>query len=357
MPTGPASDLLNHTYSDEFDGALRTFLETRGGERKWSVLHGNGPESRMAAFEASTLAELEYHTGALDGKRVLDFGCGTGTITPSLALRADEVVAFDVSADAVDITRSRLHEHGLDHVAVHRADTYRELATELDTFDLVVMHAVFEHVPLSIEGLRREVMCLAFDAVAPGGHLFISESPNRLFPRDIYCTGLWFLPWTRGGSRLAYRRAVAAGRHRDPDGRGPVSLEERGAWGFTYWAVRRYLRGRPHEIVNAQPGHDRWVRFGRRLSAKRRLFESAVYCGLTKTTRTPIVALAPMISPLVLRRAVAQQLGLGTPSARDDGPHQRDSAIRRPSRDSLDPVSEGSASCSGQRMRPAGASS
>ena len=77
------------------------------------ALHGNGPGSRMARFEASTLPELIRHTGPLDGKRVLDFGCGSGTITPSLALRAKEVVAFDVNADAVAITRARLREHGL----------------------------------------------------------------------------------------------------------------------------------------------------------------------------------------------------------------------------------------------------
>ena len=188
------------------------------------------------------------------------------------------------------------------HVAVHHADSYRDVADQLGSFDLVVAHAVFEHVPLSVPGLRADVLRQAFDALSPGGHLFISESPNRLMPRDIYCTGLWFIPWTRGGSTWAYRRAIRAGRHTDPDGRGPISLEERGAWGFTYWTVRRALRERPHEIVNAQPGHDRWVRYDRRLSAKRRAYESVIYHLVTRTTRTPIVAFAPMLSPLVIRR-------------------------------------------------------
>jgi 2-polyprenyl-3-methyl-5-hydroxy-6-metoxy-1,4-benzoquinol methylase len=302
MPTAAPSPLLDRTYSADFQDALTRFLATRGG-RRWDTLHGNGPQSRMARFESTTLVELEHHTGPLTGKRVLDFGCGTGTITPSLALRAREVVAFDISVDAADITRRRLREHDLEHVPVHRAESYRDVAGELGQFDLVVMHAVFEHVPLSVKGLRRDVMQLAFDAVAPGGHLFISESPNRLFPRDIYCTGLWFLPWTRGGSRWAYRRAIARGRHTDPAGRGPISLEERGAWGFTYWTVRRALRDRAFDVVNAQRGHDRWVRYGRRLSGRRRLSESAIYYAVTRTTGTPIVAFAPMISPLVLERA------------------------------------------------------
>ena len=44
------------------------------------------------------------------------------------------------------------------------------------------------------------------------------------------------------------------------------------------------------------------VRYGAALSTKRRLYEAALYYCVTKTTRTPIVAFAPMISPLVLRR-------------------------------------------------------
>src|SRR5687767_9332260 len=98
--------VLARPYSDDFTAAMDTFLAVRGGE-KWSRLHGNGPQSRMARFEAETLAELELHTGSLEGKRVLDFGCGSGTITPSLAFRARDVVAFDVNAEAVDLTRRR----------------------------------------------------------------------------------------------------------------------------------------------------------------------------------------------------------------------------------------------------------
>lgn len=298
----PGDDLLRHEYSESFESELAQFLASRGGSAKWLTLHGNGPKSRMAGFETATLAELERHTGSLEGKRVLDFGCGTATITPSLARRAREVVAFDISPDAARITRSRLKEHGIQDVAVHCAESYAEVAGDLGTFDLVMMHAVFEHVPLSIAGLRRDVMGQAFDSLAPGGHLFISESPNRLYPRDIYCTGMWLVPWSRGGSQWAYRRAIRAQRHSDPSNRGPISLEERGAWGFTYWSVRRYLRGRDYEVVNARPGHNRWVRYDRKLSRQRRWFESALYHSVTRLTGTPIVAFAPMLSPLVLQR-------------------------------------------------------
>ena len=151
-----SNELLERNYSADFETALDEFLATRGGE-KWRTLHLNGPTSRMAIFERSTLREIEHHTGKIDGKRVLDFGCGTGTITPSLSLRAREVVAFDISPYAVDITRRRLAEHDLEHVAVHRADSFGDIAHDLGSFDLVIMHAVFEHVPASVDGLRERV--------------------------------------------------------------------------------------------------------------------------------------------------------------------------------------------------------
>jgi SAM-dependent methyltransferase len=257
----------------------------------------------MARFERETLGEVERHCGPLIDRRLLDFGAGTGTITPSLAVRGSEVVAFDISAPALDVARLRLHEHGLSHaVTVLEAPSFAEVANEAGQFDVVLMHAVFEHVPLSIPGLRARVLLQAFDALAPGGFLVITESPNRLWPRDIYCTGQWFLPWTKGGSRWAYGRAIAAGAHRDPEGRGPITLEERGAWGFTYWSVQRYLVNRRHEVVNLQPGHDRWVRYDRALGRRRRAFETAAYVTLTKGARVPIVAVAPMLSPLIIRK-------------------------------------------------------
>ena len=235
------SILLGHTYSADFDDALRSFLATRGGDRV-----DGAPRQRPAQPDGSL--------------RVLDavradppHGRTRRQADPRLRVRVghDHAVArlaregsggLRRQRRAVAITRARLREHGLEHVTVHHAESYRDVADQLGSFDLVVAHAVFEHVPLSVPGLRADVIRQAFDAVAPGGHLFISESPNRLMPRDIYCTGLWFIPWTKGGSTWAYRRAIRTGRHTDPDGRGPISLEERGAWGFTYWTVRRVLR-------------------------------------------------------------------------------------------------------------------
>ena len=47
---------------------------------------------------------------SLEGKKVLDAGCGPGTYTEILVSRGAEVTAFDISPRMLEIARSRLQE-------------------------------------------------------------------------------------------------------------------------------------------------------------------------------------------------------------------------------------------------------
>jgi ubiquinone/menaquinone biosynthesis C-methylase UbiE len=59
----------------------------------------------------------------LDGKRVLEVGCGTGRMTRWLAARAASVYAFDPNADSVADARAAMAAEHRDRVrfAVHDA--------------------------------------------------------------------------------------------------------------------------------------------------------------------------------------------------------------------------------------------
>ncbi|MHB8878905.1 MAG: class I SAM-dependent methyltransferase [Myxococcaceae bacterium] len=293
-------------YSAEFHS--RIALLHRGKERwphyrEYLAAHLGGPDSRLVDFTERLVPEIEHHCGSLAGRRVLDLGCGTGATTVALALAGAKVSAFDVDAESVGIARLRLAEHGLaEKVFIWCGRSTDELAPA--SFDLVLMNGVLEHVPLSVPGLRREVVRAAWRRVSPGGGLYVSDTPNRLWPRDGHSTGLWFLPWAPAGSAWAYRRAVKAGRHSDAPtlARGPRGLEEAGAWGATYWELRRYLEGEKVECVNLEPGHDERLSHTERGSPRRRLIEGLLYNTAVRALRAPLTAFTPGLNHLVLRK-------------------------------------------------------
>jgi ubiquinone/menaquinone biosynthesis C-methylase UbiE len=73
-----------------------------------------------AGVESAAIAALV----SLDGKRVLDVGCGRGRLTAFAATRASYVYAFDPSAESVAEARAALTDEQRDRVrfAVHDAE-------------------------------------------------------------------------------------------------------------------------------------------------------------------------------------------------------------------------------------------
>jgi 2-polyprenyl-3-methyl-5-hydroxy-6-metoxy-1,4-benzoquinol methylase len=295
-------------YSHEFEESIIEFH--KGKERltfyKDSVMdHLGGPKSRLSAFVQFLYPEIEYHCGDLESKRVLDFGCGTGATTVTLAMHCKNVVAYDINKKSVEICKKRLEEHGLaDRVKIYWASDISELAGQLGKFDLILSNAVLQNVPLSIKGLRENIIKTLFSLLNKQGCLYINETANRLWPKDDNTTKLWWIPWTKPGSQWAYKKAIKAKRHvENPEthSNGPLGLEERGAWGVTYFELKRYLKGQPYEVVNSLPGHNkhRVYKVGK---AKTRVAEFVIYWLVSKWTKIPVTALTPSLLHLMFRK-------------------------------------------------------
>lgn len=295
-------------FSDEFRQMIRQMhrgLEDSPFYPAYIKAHLGGPESRLATFALTVCPEIEYHCGSLKGKRVLDFGCGTGASTAALARFAGSVVAFDVWEESIGIARRRVRELGMeDRVEFHCADSIDQIADRIGPFDVIAMIGVLEHVPATAPGLRKRILRSAADLLAKPGYLFLSDTPNRLWPHDSHTTGLWWIPWSRPGSSWAYNRAIAKGRYARTDhySPGPLGLEEQGAWGVTFWEIQSYLRGAGLTCVNTLKGHDRHVAYTGGRSTKAAVFESVPRMTACRLLRCPIVAFAPYISNLVFRR-------------------------------------------------------
>ncbi len=170
------------------------------------------------------------------GLRVLDFGCGCAGSTLCLArLGAMTVVGVEPRADFAEAARLRVRDSGLaGQVAIHHLPDTRKLPFPEGAFDAVVMNAVLEHIP---PAARREHLAEVWRVVRPGGHLFIGETPNRLWPQDFHTTGLWLVPYMPLG--LAQRYAIARGKA--PADASLEWLLSEGIRGATYWEVMAAL--------------------------------------------------------------------------------------------------------------------
>jgi SAM-dependent methyltransferase len=109
------------------------------------------------------------------GGRVLDAGCGGGGMPLSLAEHADEVVGIDPIDRFGDAGVRLARERGVRNLRFLQADGMK-LPFTAGSFDLVLSHAVIEHVadaPLYLHECRR--------VLRPGGRVYLSTAPYLSF--------------------------------------------------------------------------------------------------------------------------------------------------------------------------------
>jgi SAM-dependent methyltransferase len=135
-------------------------------------------EYDYALFEyyrsAKVIAFLERAGVTIHG-RILDAGCGGGGMPLSLAEEARAVIGIDPAERFGDAGVRLARERGLRNLHFALADGMA-LPFADGTFDLVLSHAVIEHVadaPLYLREARR--------VIKPGGHVYLSTSPYLSF--------------------------------------------------------------------------------------------------------------------------------------------------------------------------------
>ena len=118
----------------------------------------------LRRFSAETQAS--YLLGHIrPGLRVLDFGCGPGTISVGLARAAapGEFHGVDMEESQIELARSAAMAQGLDNALFHVGDV-TDLDFEDDFFDVAHCHNVLMHVP-DTAGVLEEIKRV----LKPGG--------------------------------------------------------------------------------------------------------------------------------------------------------------------------------------------
>ena len=111
------------------------------------------------------------------GRRLLDVGCGPGTLTVDLArlVAPADVVGVDVSASVVAEATRHAADAGVDNVSF-RAGDFRDAGLEPGSFDVVHAHQVVQHVSDPVG-----VIAAMASLVRAGGVLAVRDSDYSAF--------------------------------------------------------------------------------------------------------------------------------------------------------------------------------
>jgi SAM-dependent methyltransferase len=155
----------------------------------WDAEHG--PDSpRAGEFEARFLL-MRRLCSRFAQPRVLDVGCGTGSLLLELASGITEGVGIDLSSAMISKATKEAARQQLNNIRFRAADATALDAAGLGEFDLVVFNDVLEHIERREEALRQ-----ARAALRDNGRVIVimAHKSNLAF--------LWYRVWRRRSPRI-----------------------------------------------------------------------------------------------------------------------------------------------------------
>jgi len=166
----------------------------RTAARTWEQLTSEAPVSRVrqtvrAGRESMRACLLDWLPEDLDGKRVLDAGCGTGALAIAVAERGARVTAVDISASLIDVAVKRTPDTLKGQVDYRVGDM---LGAEAGGYDHIVSMDSLIHYPATdisdaIDALLRctngTSASLLFTFAPRTPLLMLMKQAGRLFPR------------------------------------------------------------------------------------------------------------------------------------------------------------------------------
>jgi ubiquinone/menaquinone biosynthesis C-methylase UbiE len=127
------------------------------------------------------------------GMRLLDVGCGPGTITSGLAQRVEpaETIGIDPSPNVIEVARELSTAKASKRLSFEVGNIY-EPRFGAETFDAVFAHQVLQHLHRPLEALRQMRVLLSAGGVVGvrdvdwGSAIFYPDSPGILHFLDLY---------------------------------------------------------------------------------------------------------------------------------------------------------------------------
>jgi len=135
-----------------------------------------GPYRTLHQVNPLRLRFIEEVAGPLEGKRVVDVGCGGGILSEALARRgAREVLGIDLASSLLEVAELHALDQGVENVR------YRKVAVEVlaeeqpEAFHIATCMEMLEHVPRP-----QKVVEACAHLVKPDGFVFFSTLNRTL---------------------------------------------------------------------------------------------------------------------------------------------------------------------------------
>jgi 2-polyprenyl-6-hydroxyphenyl methylase/3-demethylubiquinone-9 3-methyltransferase len=128
------------------------------------------PHSEFKPLHEINPLRLEYilRFTSLEGKKVLDVGCGGGILSESMAAHGAKVTGIDMGTAPLQVARLHLLESGLE-INYERIPVERLAEEQPEEYDVVTCMEMLEHVPDP-----ASVVNACARLTKPGGSLFFS---------------------------------------------------------------------------------------------------------------------------------------------------------------------------------------
>jgi 2-polyprenyl-3-methyl-5-hydroxy-6-metoxy-1,4-benzoquinol methylase len=184
-------------------GLIDKILELKGPNYLCDeILRDESPNYVQKALKYDLLGYRDEEE--FKNKRLLDFGCGSGSSTMILArmFPHTEIVGIELEEKLLSIAQLRTTHYGYKNIELMISPNPYSLPPNIGYFDYVVLSAVYEHL---LPNERETVLLQIWSTLKPGGIFFLNQTPYRYFPVEAHTTsGLPFINYLPDKLALFY---------------------------------------------------------------------------------------------------------------------------------------------------------